>query len=420
MGGLLRALDQFCADIGADQHKPNQRWMADMLKGMTIGRSPMLSEIGRALEEVDEDGEPRRLIHTEKRLSRGLNSDRFDDDALLGRHLVEVARWTRKDRGEGVVMAVDYTDLAKPYADLDDGMQGVGWCWNGSDHEVGIGYPVVQIEADTGAAQIPVILRPFSYQDKNFVEGSQTLIFLEQIALAAPYIGARAWWTADRGFDNGIFFDGLDALGLRWVIRLQYGIKRQRSLYLEDGRELRVDAAALEAGRAFKMQIKAGRKRTKGSGKNVIDLEIGAMKVFLEDRKTARTLVVVWGFGKEPVALLASEYASDKDTVLEMARAYGRRWKCEEQTRAIKDSRGWGVDLEDVRALTLRGIQRIALLTILLYTFLASVRGMGADIVKRLLDLAPSFGVCPADPIYRMFRGLGELLRRARWRRVEG
>lgn len=400
--------------------KPCPFKVGDMLKGMTVGRSPMLSAIGRALEEEDEDGEPRRLIHTEKRLSRGLNSDRFDDDAMLGRHLNEVAKWTRKDRGEGVVVAVDYTDIAKPYADLDDGMEGVGWCWNGSDHEVGIGYPVVQIEADTGAAQVPVILRPFSYHDKNFVEGSQTLIFLEQIALAAPYIGARAWWTADRGFDNGIFFDGLDALNIRWIVRLNYAIKKQRSLYLEDGRELRVDDAALVAGRAYQMQIKAGRKRTKGSGKNVIDLEVGALKVFLGDRKTARTLVVVWGFGKEPVALLASEHVQGKDAVLEVARAYGRRWKCEEQTRAMKDSRGWGIDLEDVRALTLRGIQRIALLTILLCTFLAGVRGMGADVVKKLLDLAPSFGACPTDPIYRMFRGLGELLRRARWRRVEG
>ena len=46
----------------------------------------------------------------------------------------------------------------------------------------------------------------------------------------------------------------------------------------------------------------------------------------------------------------------------------------------------------------------------------AQVRGMGEGIVKKLLDLAPSFGDCPADPVYRLFRGLGELLRRARWR----
>ena len=124
------------------------------------------------------------------------------------------------------------------------------------------------------------------------------------------------------------------------------------------------------------------------------------------------------GVGRAPVALLVSELLQGKDAILEAARVYGRRWKCEEETRAMKDSRGWGVDLEDVRALFLRGIQRLALLIAILYTFLALVRGMGDDVLKRLLDLAPSFGWCPPDPIYRLFRGLGELFRRERWRRT--
>lgn len=393
-----------------------------MLKGMIVARSPMLSEIGRALEEEDEDGNRRRLIHTEKRLSRGLNSDRLDDEELRTRHLEQVARWTQKGAGEGVVVAVDYIDIAKPWASTKHGMEGVGRCWNGSDHEVGVGYPVVQIEADMGDAQVPVILHPYGQDD--LAKSSQTKIFLDQIEIAAPCVGARAWWTLDRGFDNTVYFNGLDALNLRWICRLQHKVHNQRSLFTADGRLLSVEALASETPRTFTMQVKIGKKRTKKKGQNFMLVEVGALLVRMSDMKGSsaapvgpvRTLVVVWGYGKEPLALLVSELVEGKEAVLEAARAYGRRWKCEEETRAMKDSRRWGVDLEDVRALYLRGIQRLALLIAILYTFLAAVRGMDAGALKRLLDLVPCFGDVPPDPIYRIFRALGEWLKRARWR----
>ncbi len=422
-----RALADFCAEVGQDQYVPNQRWIADMLRGMAISKSPMLSEIGRALDEEAEDGDPRRLIHTEKRLSRGLNSDRLDDAALLARHLDVVARHARRDDGEGVVVAVDYTDLAKPWANPDPerGMEGVSRCWNGSDGETGLGYPVVQLEADLGELQIPVLLHPFSYEE--IAKSSQTSVFLEQIRIAAPSIGPRAWWTSDRGFDNTRYLDGLDALNLRWICRLQYAVKNQREVFTADGRCLSVEDAALEVIPRFKMEIKAGRKRAKGAGKKTITLEVGSRKVYLSNQKNhpspkgkARTLIVVWGFGKQPLALLASEHLEGKAAILEAARAYGRRWKCEEATRAMKDSRGWGVDLEDVRALTLRGVRRIALLATILYAFLATIRETGGDLMERVLALVSAFGKLPPDPRYRVFRGMGEMLRRAGRRRERG
>ena len=425
--GILRALGEVCQDLGRDQYAPNQRWLADMLHGMAVSRSPMLSEISRALEEEDENGEPRRLIHTERRMSRGLNSDRLDDNALRARHLDRVARWTRKDEGAGTVIAVDYTDLSKPYANRERGMEGVGACWNGSDHETGTGYPVVQIEADMGDLQAPVILHPFSYDE--IAKSSQTKVFLEQIAIAAPYIGPLAWWTSDRGFDNSVYFAGLDALSLRWICRLQIDSNPnkktpERNLFMADGQLLGVYAAALETIPRFKMEIKLGRKRAKSVGKSTLTLEIGARKVWLTDQKKtpsplgkARTLIVVWGFGKSPVALLVSEYLEGKAALLEAARAYGRRWKCEEATRAMKDSRGWGVDHEDVRALTLRGVRRLAMLAVILYNFLATVRETGGQLVARAIALANCFGKVPPDPIYRIMRGVGELLRRATRRR---
>lgn len=424
MASIRRALADFCLEVAQDQYAPNQRWILDMLRGMAISHSPMLSEIGRALEEEDRHGDPRRLIHTEKRLSRGLNSDRLNDDALNTRHLERVSRWTLKDDGAGIVCAVDYTDLSKPWANTDPnrGMEGVSRCWNGSEGETGIGYPVVQVEADLGQLQVPVILRPFSYDE--IAKSSQNTVFLEQLAHAAPYVGPLAYFTFDRGFDNVRIFTGMDALAKRWIVRLQYAVKNQRDLFVADGRCLKVEDAALEVVPRFKMEIKAGRKRAKASGKKTITLEVGSRKVFLSDQKNnpspmgpARTLIVVWGFGSKPVALLCSEHLEGKAAILEAARAYGRRWKAEEATRAAKDSRGWGVRLEDVRALTLRGVRRLALLATMLFAFMATVRDAGGELLARAMALVSAFGRLPPDPRYRVLRGLGELLRRAHRRR---
>ena len=78
-----------------------------MAFGILSGRSLMLSESGRALKE------PYELQVTENRLSRNLRGGRLHDDSLEKRHLGRVSRWTLANQGEGVVVAVDYTDICK-------------------------------------------------------------------------------------------------------------------------------------------------------------------------------------------------------------------------------------------------------------------------------------------------------------------
>lgn len=414
-----QALSEFCARIAQDQYRPNQAWIADMLLGMFASGSTMLSEIGRGLDETNRDGLPSRLIHTEKRLSRGLCSDRLDDEALARRHREIVAEWTLKDDGRGVVCAVDYTDISKPRAHLGEtGMEGVCKCYDGSKGRPGTGYPVVQVEADIGHLSVPLVLYPFSYDE--ITKSSQINVFLAQIEEVAPYVGSQAWWTSDRGFDNPRYFAGMDALNLRWICRLQYGIQSQRSLFMADGSYLTVKEAALETIPRYTVDgPPTNAKRKKETGRDRLRLEIGARKVYLSDQKNpahptgpARTLIVVWGFGQDPIVTLASEHLEGREAICEAALAYGRRWKCEEATRAAKDHRGWGVALEDVRALTLRGIRRMALLTSLLYTFMASLREHEPELVEAVIKMVAAFGKVPPDPRYRLFRGLSRLFER--------
>lgn len=425
---LLGVLGDYCAEIGEGQYRPQQKWLRDMLYGIGVFRSLMLSEIGRAL------GEDTALLYTEKRLSRGLNSDRLDEEGLKDRHLRMVGEWATRDDGAGVVIPVDYTDLSKPYANLnmERGMEGVCTCWDGSIGSKGTGYPVVQIEAHLpDGNQVPMILHPYSYVMEGF--RSRNLEFLGQIKKAAVHVGPLAWWTFDRGFDSNVMLHGLDKLETRWICRLQISTPKrpnpaERGLLMSDGQHLGAYQAALTAIPRFKMDLPASQKARR-RGKKKITLEIGARKVWMtrrtggggmrpERRGPARTLIVVWGFGKNPMVLLASEHLNTKKAILEVVRAYKRRWKAEEATRLVKDDRGWGIRLEDLRALTMRGVRRLLLLATIFCGFLARLRDRFPALHRRTISAVRAFGHTPVDDRYRTIRGLGRILSRVRSRRL--
>ena len=403
----LRQLGAFCAEISQDQHAPQRKWLRDMMFGVIASRSLMLTEIARALDE-DTD-----LAYTLKRLSRNLNSSRLDTEALRARHMDSVARWTRHNNGEGVVIAVDYTDIAKPYAclDHDRGMELVSRVRDGSKGEIVTGYGVAQFEAHLrDGNQMPLLYDVFSFAGGGF--RSQTHAFVDAMNRARPYVGDRAWWVLDRGFDGGRMFEALDAAETRWVCRLKIGGPRTRNLGDAEGVEERCRAMALRTVDRFKTVVKSG----KGNLHAPLDLRIGARKVYLPNQSTRggmnwRTLIVVWGFGKDPMVLLASEHLTGRDDILEAVDAYHRRWKCEEATRSMKDSRNWGVRLEDLRALRFEGVQRLVLIACLVYTFIAEMRhwgGMMLDAVVRAVRTVCTVG---SDPRYRIMRGLGEQLK---------
>lgn len=437
MAALLAKLGAFCATIGQDQRKPQRKWIFDMLFGIAVCGSPMLSEIGRALDEKSRDGGPRRLIHTEKRLSRNLNSDRFDDAQLQQRHLELASTLTLRDDGEDVAVGVDYTDLCKRYANLKPGrgMEGVWKCHNGSEGARTTGYPVVQIEAHLPANnQLPLIYAPYSTQVLG--HRSQNDEFLRGIRLAAPYVGSRAWWVMDRGFDRRAMFEGMDDIGVRWASRLQISTpdkvnKAERHLLLPNGEHLGTFEAALTCQDRYRLDIPAGRNRRRRGLKSV-ELRIGARKVKTIEMLGRtdqfrvfgpdRTLIVIWGFGRRPTVLLASEYVTGRKAIVQIIRCYIRRWKAEEATRSMKESRGWGSRLEDVRALKLRGIKRLTALVATLYLFLALLRDAAPAVVTAAVRAVRVFG--PAVDIrYRLARGIGKVLdrlaawRRHRWRR---
>lgn len=309
------------------------------------------------------------------------------------------------------MVAVDYTDIAKPFArpDRARGMELACRCRDGSKASVGMGYPVVQLEASLpDGNRCPVLYRPFSFDAVGF--RSQNLEFLSAIEEAAPHIGDQALWVMDRGFDGRAFFEGMDAVGVRWACRLRIGVKNPRSLMDASGAVANALDVALGVVDRWSFDMMRGR----GRKRRVLPLTFGSKRVRVVKTRGSgpapggdRTLVVVWGISKKPFVLLAHEYRKGRAFALEVLQAYMRRWRCEEATRGMKDRNGWGLALETIRALTFRGICRLVMLAAAVYLFLAELR----DAEWRGPEVG-TFGPAPPDGSYRLIRQAGMTLLR--------
>lgn len=258
------------------QHRPNAKWFRDMLLGNFMSHSLMLSEIGRTLREKDANGRLRRLIHTEKRLSRNLLSDRFDDQAFYAAWFGRIGRHLGADDGKGVVLAIDYTDIRKNGAkkppskeqvrkglrrpDEKMPMQFISWCRDGSTKKVGARYPIAQFEASrSNGVRAPVLYHVFSKREPGYL--SEPKVFMDCMDRVAPHIGKQAWWALDRGFQNMQYFDHMDRLGVRWATRVKIGakVKNPQTLFLADGTKTDVGTAAVAVPLTTKVTQGSGR-----------------------------------------------------------------------------------------------------------------------------------------------------------------
>lgn len=417
---LTSMLSTHLSSFTAGQPWSVGRAIREVVLGLAMGDQPMLSVVGRALDEHrPSDGEPRDLIHTVRRLSRQLRSDRFDDAALERALLEHVRPLACASDGEGLTIAVDRTDIAHPYArpDRPAGMEHVCVCFDGSRKQRTVGYPLVQIEATNGELSVPVLYRLFSYNAPDYVEGDEPSVFLRAVGDAQPYVGSLATWVFDRGFDATVYFAGLDRLGLRWVIRLK---DRSRKVLDKRGRiEWARDAAeATQTPFALHLRSADGRKETLAVGGRAVRL-LGPDG---HPEAKERTLLVVRlpaaAGQRRQMHLLADRVLGTKKEKLDAVRHYLRRWDVEESTRWAKDSRGWGFRLEDIRLLSFRGIQRMIWMILIAYLFTIRLRlGAGRLIEKlHLLTRVKAFRDIPADPRYRLLAGIRDALRRApRW-----
>src|SRR3990170_1913951 len=213
-----KALRQFTEDLNVGQSRPMGGYLKDMVSGIAMSHSAMLSEIGRTWEE------DAKLITTEMRLSRNLSNRNLKEDAIREQYLSAVEPFI-----QDAVIALDFSEIRKDYSEKQEWLCDI---WDNSKKEKARGYWLLNIEAvDKEGKHFPLWLEPFSQEADGYE--SQARVVKHGMERVAAHTGKDCVWVLDRGFDGAGYVQMLEEAGLTYCIR-QVG---KRTVISEDGEQ---------------------------------------------------------------------------------------------------------------------------------------------------------------------------------------
>lgn len=382
---IITSLDDFVQTIGDSQFVPQQKFLFEMIYGMIASGSVVLADIGRHLEQGTE------LIHIEKRLSLNLQSPRFDEEQVQYQYLHHIADQITRN----TTISVDIGDIRKDYATK---MEKLCEVWDGSRREKATGYWLLQIEAHhSDGRRTGVYTDAWSQEAEDFA--SRNRIVLEAIGKVAEAFGGKGVYVQDRGGDGQEIILGLDELGVRYIIR-QRGDRHVGVIGTSHDKS--VSAVAQEV--KLKGSIDMWHRHRNGRWE-LKHLRYGWCGVRWPHNGRIYTLVVVVGWGDEPLMLWTNINVDKRKGALFVLKSYMRRWAVEDSGRVLKQE----FNLEKVRAHKWESIRRTAIIAGLAYGFLCQVHTMGSKVVEFVTNLVQAFKEPKKVWAYRIRQGLATL-----------
>jgi len=201
----------------------------------------------------------------------------------------------------------------------------------------------------------------------HVVEGheSENIEIREAIGEVAEVVGKRGLWVMDRGGDRRHLYQYLLPNRHWFLVR----VRADRGLQISQG-----IGSALEPARSCPMMLfhetlikeEAGQER-------LVHLACGMRKVRLPNRKEESTLIVVKGFGEEPLMILTNlPVRRSRKSIWHVVQSYITRWRIEDVIRFVKQS----YRLEDMRCLTYHRLQALMVLVTAAAYFAAVCLGL--------------------------------------------
>ncbi len=391
VAGKLRVrIGRFSGELSRGLCLPAQRFVSEMVYGIQASQSVMLTEIGRTLEERIP------LRKTEGRLSRNLQRRTLGD--TLQHHVLQLAAG---HIGRDTLLVLDPSDITKKYAHK---MQFLAAVRDGSAHDFGQGYWTVHvIGAEVHSSRMtPLYQRLYSAQAPGFVSENEEI--LRAISTVRSHVGKRGIWVVDRGADRINLFDPLLDNKERFLIRL---VGNRHVIY--NAKTMLADQAAAGCRCAHRRTI----IRIEGQRERTYELRFGFRRVRLPNRPETLYLLVIHGFGAEPMMLLTTEPLHDSYKCLwHWVQAYLKRWSVEETIRYVKTC----YDLENVRVLNYQGLQNLMPLLLAVMFFAACVldHDLRLRVMAGYVERAAKrlFGI-PDFKYYALADGTRAILRRS-------
>lgn len=324
---------KFSGELSAGWPKVARRFLAEIIYGIQARQSVHLTEIARAL------GEKIPLKKTQYRLCRQLGREG------LGRRVIHgLCRMGAERVEKQTLLILDISDIRKKYAQK---MENLARIRDGSEKVLANGYWTLSvIGAEVGKTSL-VPLYGSLYSQKSLYFHSENIEIRRAIKRVSRATGKKGNWVMDRGGDRDYIFDYMLNNQLSFLIRL----KKTRDLVYRGGEHPVLDLAAT-CPLPYAERIV---KQEKGK-ETIYDLQFGARPVKLPGRSEPLTLVLVWGFGQEPMMLLTDlRVRRSRKSIWQVIESYLTRWRIEETIRFIKQS----YQVEDIRLLTYHRLQNM-------------------------------------------------------------
>jgi hypothetical protein len=388
---LREQIHKFSGELSRGLCKARRRFVEEMIYGIQARGSVRLTEVSRALDE------PISLKKTEERLSNNLADPMIRE--VLGDEVLSRGSSRIKDDS---LLILDPSDLCKKYAKK---MEYLAEVHDGSEEKIGNGYWLCEVVGcDVGSSEItPLSQSLWSQKAPGFVSENDEILKLVRRVYAATQ--RRGIFVIDRGGDRRELYKELVGGGCRFLIR-----QRGDRHLLYKGRPIET----IKLARFCSLPYAETVVKEKDGEEKVYTLEFGYLPVRLPEWPDVPLwLVVVKGFGKEPMLLLTTERMRKARKILWWAvESYLTRWKVEETIRFIKQS----YDFEDIRVLTYDRIQNLAMLVFACSYFSAVWLGTKAKLrilAAHALKSAKRLFGTPDFRYYAISDGIKEILWRA-------
>jgi hypothetical protein len=298
------------------------------------------------------------------------------------------------------VLCLDLSDIRKEYARK---MEYLATIRDGSSGELHQGYWLCAITGAEvqGSEILPLYQKLYSTQATDF-RGENAEV-LSAIDLVRSSTGSRGIWTVDRGGDRKHLLEPLLDRGQRFVIR-STGKRTVLGKYHLERSVAEFGARCRLRHRARVVKIQDGQEKT-------YDLRLGVEPIRLPGRAEMLDLVVVSGFGAEPILLLtnALKGARDSESLWWIAQIYLTRWKIEETFRFLKQS----YNLEDIRVRKYQRLKNLVVLVTAAAYFAATFLGQKMKLrilCEKLLIISQRFFGIPPFRFYALADGIKRIL----------
>lgn len=269
-------------------------------------------------------GELISLKKTTERLSRHLGRSDLCDEVMSS--LLQVHR---RGLRQCCYMLLDLSDIQKEYA---EGMEGLGYVYDGSKHKKGLGYwllNIIGVSAD-GSKIVPGCSELYSYGSESLSENGQ---ILSAISFVREVAGEDKIWVLDRVCDRLEIMRRLLREGSYFVIR-QRG---NRNLWVKGEQKGFSEVCA-----TVRLDYRFTVKKQQHHRFSEREFRVGARRVRLTPKGPDIWLIVSKGEHGGCSWYLAYLPAGNKSEAVEMAfRGYGYRWKIEEVHRHVKEQYNW-------------------------------------------------------------------------------